>query len=126
MKPVYVIAIIVLIIVILGNISSSFLNNESEELIKLLDQLEEQVSYSDWKKALDINNKFEERWKVSQNRYLILIEHYEIDSINLKFSELKSYIASQDKTQSLARLSALKLLLKHIPKKETIELTNIL
>ncbi|MGE5458328.1 MAG: DUF4363 family protein, partial [Methanococcaceae archaeon] len=65
-------------------------------------------------------------WNHMKDKWALLLDHQEIDNINISLSKMKEYIKGKNKNDSLAEVSTLKLLFIHIPEKEAISLKNIL
>lgn len=126
MKPIFIISIVTAIILICGVMTLYMLNTESERLYESLITVEENIDSQIWEKAEEELDKFHKRWDKISIYWSMLIDHYEIDYIELELSQLSSFIKSEEKVEALARLSALKTLIKHIPDKEAFTLKNIL
>ena len=120
-------AIIFLIIIIIGSLMSiQYISNQSETLQKQLIELEKHIDNEDWSQADTLYKSFKQKWVNIDHKWSMLIDHYEIDYINMDLGELEAYIKTQDKTNALAKISSLQLLVKHIPEKEYPSLKNIL
>jgi hypothetical protein len=102
------------------------LYSESDRLHNSLCTLEDYIISQNWEEAEKTLEKFHKNWDKISRTWAMLVDHYEIDNIELELSQLSSFINSKDKSLSLSRLSALKTLVKHIPKKESFILENIL
>lgn len=126
MKPVFIILIITAAILVSGILTLQMLNSESERLHESLCTVEDYIDSQNWEKAEKALEKFHKKWDEVSRIWAMLIDHYEIDNIELELSQLSSTISSKDKSLSLSKLSALKTLVKHIPEKESFILENIL
>lgn len=126
MKTIISTIIITILILFIGFFNLSFLGNESSEFLDILESLYTKVKKEDWKAASSQYNIINEKWSDSHEKYMILVDHYEIDNINMSFSELKAYIDTKNKSLSLAKILNLKLLIDHITEKEALTLKNIL
>ena len=126
MKPVIYSIIIVLTIVILGTFTIRMLNKESENFHNLLTDLERSIYNNKWEEANNIGKKLEKEWDNYKKVWPMLIDHSEIDNVNMLLAELESYVKSSDKTESLSKIASLKVMIKHIPKKESFIIQNIL
>ena len=100
--------------------------SEAQRLDEDLSTLEETIKNQNWDTASEKLEDFHSRWDKVRSLWSMLIDHYEIDNIELLLSELVSYVDNKDKNESLSRMSSLKTLIKHIPKKESFNLENIL
>jgi hypothetical protein len=120
-------ALIFLIIIIIGSLMSiQYISNQSETLQKQLIELEKHIDTEDWSQADTLYKSFKQKWVNIDHKWSMLIDHYEIDYINMDLGELEAYIKTKDKTNALAKISSLQLLVKHIPEKEYPSLKNIL
>lgn len=126
MKPLIIIASLTLLIVIGGSITLFVLNSESQRLDDSLSTLEEAIENQNWDTAIKELEKFHSNWDKTSALWSMLIDHYELDNIELVLSQLVSYVKNQDKNESLAKTSSLKTLIKHIPEKESFNLKNVL
>jgi hypothetical protein len=126
MKPVLIILITTAAILVSGILTQQMLYSESDRLHNSLCTLEDYIISQNWEEAEKTLEKFHKNWDKISRTWAMLVDHYEIDNIELELSQLSSFINSKDKSLSLSRLSALKTLVKHIPKKESFILENIL
>lgn len=125
LKPLIIIISLTILIVAGGFITIYTLNSEAQRLDEDLSALEESVKNQNWDSASKKLEKFHRKWDKVSSLWSILVDHYEIDNIELLLSELVSYVDNKDKNESLSRMSSLKTLIKHIPKKESFNLENV-
>ncbi|HYF75411.1 MAG TPA: DUF4363 family protein [Candidatus Nitrosocosmicus sp.] len=125
MKPLVIIAILTILLIAGGCLTLYALNSEAERLSDELSSLEEDINNQNWDSATEKLEKFHEKWDRATTLWSMLIDHNEIDSIELVISKLVSYVRTHDKNEALAQLSSLKALIKHIPEKESFNLKNI-
>lgn len=126
MKPLIIIIVITAVIIVGGFLTLYALDSESERLDNKLSSLEQQINNQNWDAAADNFKEFHSKWDKVSTLWSMLIDHYEIDNIELVLSKLDSYIKTQDKTEALSQLSSLKTLVKHIPEKESFNFKNVL
>jgi hypothetical protein len=126
LKPVIIIIILTAILIVGGCITLYTLNSESQKLDGSLDALELDIKNQNWDTASNKLEEFHSKWDKTSSLWSMLIDHYEIDNIELILSQLVSYVETQDTNEALSKLSALKTLIKHIPAKESFNLENIL
>ncbi|MDF2531743.1 MAG: hypothetical protein K0R80_2385 [Clostridia bacterium] len=120
-------AIVFLIAIITGSLMSiHYISNQSEALQKQLVDLEKHIDIEEWNQAAALYKSIKQKWVSIDHKWSMLIDHYEIDYINMDLGELEAYINARDKTNALAKISSLQLLVKHIPEKEYPSLKNIL
>jgi len=126
MKPM-LLAIIFLFVIISGSLFTMYyVNYQSDSLQKQLVELERMIDDENWDKADSKYHKFKENWDKIDHIWSMLIDHNEIDYINMYLGELKANIKVKNKDDALAKISSLQWLVKHIPEKEFPTLKNIL
>lgn len=126
MKPLVYSSIIIIVIIAFGAFTINMLKNEADNLHTVLIELEKNIYAEEWEKAKNIGETIEKQWDKYKKIWPMLIDHFEIDNVNINLAELQAYIISNDKTESLSRLAALKVLIKHIPERESFIIQNIL
>jgi hypothetical protein len=120
-------ALFFLILIIAGSLMTIYyINHQSDALQNQLVELERQVDRENWDIANSRYNDFKENWDKVDHIWSILIDHYEIDNINMNLGELEAFIKTMNKEDALAKISSLQWLVKHIPEKEFPTLKNIL
>lgn len=125
MKPLIIIAVLTVLLVAGGYLTLYALNCESQRLNDSLSILEKDIENQNWDAAEKKLKEFHGRWDKISSFWAMLIDHYEIDNIELVLSHLISYVKSQDKNEALSEMSSLKTLIKHIPEKESFNLQNV-
>lgn len=118
--------IIVILIIAVGILTIEMLKRESESLHSLFTEIENSIYFDEWEKAKHIVKETQNQWDKYKKIWPMLIDHLEIDNVTVRLSELQAYVLNQDKTESLSKLAALKVLIKHIPEKESFIIQNIL
>lgn len=126
MKPLIYSLIIIIIIISFGIFTINMLKSEAENLHAFLIEIESNIYADEWEKAKNTVKTTQKQWDKYKKIWPMLIDHFEIDNVNINFAELQAYILSSDKTESLSRLAALKVLIKHIPERESFIIQNIL
>ena len=125
MRPLIIIIVLTLLIIAGGCLTLHVLNSESQRLSSSLDELEQDIEKQNWDEASEKLKEFHEKWDKVSTLWSMLIDHYEIDNIELVLSQLISYAENKDKSEALSQMSSLKTLIKHIPAKESFSLKNI-
>lgn len=126
MKPLLYTAILTMAIIGTGIFAINMLKNDAEVLYNFVLEMESDIMAEKWEDAGEKGDKLHTQWEKYKKIWPMLIDHLEIDNINIQLSELESFLMSRDKTQALSKLSILKLLVKHIPEKESFTLQNVL
>ncbi|KHO60997.1 protein of unknown function (DUF4363) [Thermoanaerobacter sp. YS13] len=117
---------IVIFVLFLDIISFKYLDKTSENLNKMLTAVQQNIEKEHWEEAKKNIEKAEKEWKKIDKKWAILIEHREIDEIEINMEKLKSYVETKNKDLSMAQLKAIKMLIRHIPQNEKPILENIL
>jgi predicted PurR-regulated permease PerM len=125
MKPLIIIVFFVILIVGGGMLTLHALNSESQRLDASLSSLEEDIRNQNWDSALEKLDEFHSKWDKISSLWSMLVDHYEIDNIELLLSQLASFVKNKNKNDALSCVSSLKTLIKHIPDKESLSLKNI-
>lgn len=127
MKHVVPLIVMIIILIIFVDIASyKYLYTSSNSMEEKLHVIEKDIKNGNWKSAETYVNDLEKTWGKVSSKWAILIEHREIDDIDMSLSKLKSFIDSKNKDLSLAELKTLKELYNHIPSNEKLTLENIL
>ncbi|KUO74930.1 MAG: hypothetical protein APF77_17855 [Clostridia bacterium BRH_c25] len=125
MKPLIVIAVLTILLIAGGCLTLYVLDSESQRLSNSLSELEEDIEKQNWDAASKKLEEFHNKWDKVSKLWSMLIDHYEIDNIELVLSRLASYVKTQDKNEALSQMSSLKTLIKHIPAKEAFNFKNV-
>lgn len=90
-----------------------------------LETVERSITDQKWKMAGDELNNAQLRWGKDKNLWTILLNHQDIDNINISIKRLDSYIQAQDYSQSLGELAALKHQVNQILESSKLNWKNI-
>ncbi|HWQ71722.1 MAG TPA: DUF4363 family protein [Desulfitobacteriaceae bacterium] len=119
--------IIIFILIISGSAASyNYINSTSRNLVAQLENAEKAIQDQQWTLAREQLEQTENNWDKTKYWWTILLNHHEIDNIELSSQRLKQYLINQDKTLSLAEISALEMLFEHIADTEAVNIENIL
>lgn len=66
-----------------------------------------------------------ESWPKTEKKWSVLLDHSDIDAISTSIFRLSIYLEAKNTTLALAETASLKQLLKTIPHREVLSLTNI-
>ncbi|QSZ26892.1 DUF4363 family protein [Aceticella autotrophica] len=120
------ITIIVALIILIDIAAYNYLNTTSQNFNNTIIKIEKDVNNGKWDSAKNKIEKLDKTWNKINSKWAILIEHNEIDEIDITLAKLKSYIYTNNKNFSLAELKTLNEKFKHIPVSEKLILENIL
>lgn len=119
--------IIILFLIISGSVTSyNYISSTSRNLVSQLENAEKAIQNQNWTLAQEQLEQTQTNWHRTKYWWTILLNHHEIDNIELSSQRLKQYIIAQDKTLSLAEISALEMLFEHIADTEAVNIENVL
>ena len=122
--------LLVLLILFASIISFSFWTNHhlqasAGELLQSIEQIEEGLQNNHWEQAMAGTGQLEETWGKKADWWPIVLDHQEIDNIEFSMAKTREYISTKNDSLSRGQLSELKLMIKHIPEKESLKIKNI-
>jgi len=117
--------IITVIIFIFAFYSVSVLAQTTEEMTTILEEVEQAVLEHDWELAEVSLDEFKKQWDKKHFVWSLLIEHSEIDNIDISICHIRSYMKLQDLTETYVEIKALFKYLKHIPEMERLTIQNL-
>jgi hypothetical protein len=125
MKSILIIIITLGLILWAGYYTISEVSGTSEVLLNHCSRIKADVLSDDWEKARDGLKGFGDFWDNAKPVWTILIDHKEIDNIDMALAKIEQYIETREKGLALGELSSLELLIRHIPDKEKVSLENV-
>lgn len=125
MRNVVIALSILVIMIITMSFSIKYLNKASQDLGKLIDEIEQNIIDDNWDKAYKTSIEFTNKWEDYSEKIKLFTNHQEIDSIEMESRKLPQYIKEETKDESLASVHVLKFLLNHIAELEKVEIMNI-
>lgn len=125
-KTVTVVVSLVLVIIISGVLTLYYLNRSCEKLEKAVDSAGLLIQTKQWDSAEKFLDAFATDWDRTKFGWAILLDHFEIDNIDNSYIKTRKYVECKDYPSALAELESLKAYIKHIPKKESFSLENIM
>ena len=125
MKSVLIIVITLCIILGAGYYTITEVTKTADILISKSGVIKTDIENENWDRALSGLMKFKSFWNDVKSLWTILINHTEIDSIDMALARIEQYILTREKGLALGEMSLLELMIKHIPEKERLTLENI-
>lgn len=126
MRALIIIASVIVVLFVGSMLTSNYLTDSSSSINNDLQVLDRQVRTGNWNEARDQFSEVKNKWDGIKDGWAMLLDHQEIDNIDLSFSRMEEYVKVSQAADSLAEISSLKLLFEHIPEKESFSLKNIL
>lgn len=107
-------------------ISHDYIQRTTHSLVAQLGTVEQSISVQNWQNAQRELDRTSGRWDKNKTWWTILLNHEEIDTIDLGMKRLEKYMTAEDKSLSLGEVSALMLLFDHIADSDQLTIRNIL
>jgi len=126
MKALIIVISIILVIVIGWFFIYESVGNSTEDFILMLTEVATSIEDSDWERAKNQFIEAREKWIKLRNMWTILLDHHEIDNIDLSMARANKFVESQNTSLSLGEIEVLKELFKIVKENEALTLTNIL
>lgn len=126
MRLLVVTLIVTLIICIFSVYSVTFLDQTATEMVTLLNRAEKAIFENNWEMVENNIKDFSKKWEKQHAIWAILIEHSEIDNIDIRLAYLESYIKTKSIPETLGEINALLKYLEHIPGIEKLTIQNLL
>jgi len=118
---------IILVLLLGGSFTSyQYIETSTLALSAPLQAVEQSISTQKWEIAQKELDTAQQRWDKNKDWWTVLLDHQEIDTIDISIKRLETYIEVQDVSLSLGEVSALKLLIDHIFDSEKLNFQNIL
>lgn len=126
MRSVIISIVIFIVILLLVFLSMFYVSHQSRETSEILEQLKTSVENGDWESANVQNEALKAKWEGDKGILAFLFDHFELDTIQISFSRLDEYINCKDTLTSLSEISVVKMLIEHLPKRDSLTLDNLL
>ncbi len=120
------IMIILILIIGAGFWINHELQNSTRDLTRQIDRVEVLVKENRWEAAVEQTEVLDKVWQKEAKWWPVFLEHQEMDNIEFSMAKFKEYVASKNNSLARGQLSEIKLMIEHIPRKEEINLKNIL
>lgn len=121
------ITIISIFIILVGGSFASYryVETRTQTMGTLLESVEDSIIVQKWEGAQADLNIAQQNWKADDTWWSIILDHQEIDNININMKRLEKFIGLQDVSQSLGEVTTLELLFEHIFDTELLNFKNI-
>lgn len=124
-KIVSSIILLTAIIILVSIYTQRTLSRDSLRMEQSIDEIENSVKSEKWAQAETGIGTIKTIWKDVKGTWSALIDHQEIDNIDVTLSRLQMLVQAQEKPSSLSEAAALKKYIGHIPAKEKLGLENL-
>ncbi|MGB9791987.1 MAG: DUF4363 family protein [Thermacetogeniaceae bacterium] len=116
---------IVLIIAVSGILSQRYLDETADGLSASLRQVGKALASENWEQCDRAFSSFERSWRVVRRNWGLVVDHMEIDNVDMRIARLKVFIKEREADEALAEYSEAMLLLEHIPERERLTWRNL-
>lgn len=119
--------IIIIALVLLGGSLASYqyVETTTQKMGILLKSVDDSITLQKWQGAQEELSTAQQNWDKNITWWSIILDHQEIDNININLKRLEKYIGVHDVSQSLGEVTTLRLLFEHIFDTELFTLKNI-
>ncbi|KAB3534090.1 DUF4363 family protein [Alkaliphilus pronyensis] len=126
MKTVYT-TLTILIVFFIGAIYFlQYVEYSCNEILTHIERLDECILNEDWDKTHSNIEALKKEWRQKKRVWEILLEHYDIDTIDVAISKIEKFADINNKDLALGELVKLKFYIKHIEDKEAFSIANLL
>ena len=106
-------------------ITQWILNRDSLQLEQSIEAIEQSAKIEDWDQAEICVENVNTLWSDVKGTWSSLIDHQEIDNIDVTLSRLEVLVQVKDVSSSLSEAAALRKYIGHIPAKEKLDFENL-
>lgn len=123
----FIISVIIGIFVVLGSMYYTYsIEKVSKELIEDNKKLVLLLKEEDFKGASKLAGDMADYLDKEKIKLAIIMDHSELDKIEMGIAELEGYIEGEIKTDALAKCSMIDVMVRHMPKNYKVKLENVL
>lgn len=126
MRTLFILTLILAVFLGLSTWGYFHINSTSRDLTGHIDKSEQAVIAKDWPSANQQIEAMSSGWKKTKSVWAVLVDHQEMDKIDMTLARVKQVLKTKDPVESRAGLAELRMFIRHIPEKEALTLHNIL
>lgn len=124
MKDWSVVIIILLLVFVPGYYSEIYLEKSGEEIVKMLENVENDVKHGNMEDLMKVK-EIKEKWEKEQELWNILSNHQNTDDIQKNIEIMLANYQNKEADDVLANIAEIRFILEDVPKGEKIRLVNI-
>jgi hypothetical protein len=117
--------ILTALIISSGIYSHKLLSDDSVKLVKAIDEIIQSSDSGNWERSADEMRRMDSDWRKIKHTWSSLIDHQEIDNIDITLSRLQILIEIRDTSSLMPEAAALRRIISHIPEKESLSIDNL-
>ncbi|KLU60438.1 hypothetical protein CEB3_c32890 [Peptococcaceae bacterium CEB3] len=126
MRNLKIVAVVLILLLGASFLSFSYISRSAGTLTAQLDRVERSVQDGKWQEAGNELKTAQASWEKTKYWWTILLNHQEIDNIDISMSRVQKYIETKGAVLSLGELSTLRMLVDHVSDNEAFNVRNIL
>lgn len=126
MKYLVIAAFISVLLIGTGFYTNHYVTDSSGSLLKQANSMEQSVRDGNWQEAKNQFDRLNASWVKINYVWTIILDHQELDSINQSMVRTEQFLDTRYKPGFMAEAAQLKMFFQHIPKKDALNLQNIL
>ena len=107
-RMIVLMAALTAMIIISGLYSQRLLRNDSEKLEKNIETMQNSIRSNEWENASDALQRISSDWKKIKKTWSALIDHEEIDNMDMTLSKLEALLEMKDASSALSRAAVSK------------------
>lgn len=113
------------LIIALGLFTQQLLYKDSVRLGDAIEKMQNNAKAGKWDQAVSDLNQIIRDWEEIKKYWSSLIDHQEIDNIDVTLSKLMPLLEEKDIASALSEAATLSKFIKHIPEREKLSLDNL-
>lgn len=125
MRSLFISTLIVAILIISWMVMYNFIVQSVEDINSVIANMENTISNDNWDSTLGLYNTVNEKWENTRKVLMLILDHEEMEKINLALERTEGYISAKNKSLTLGEVAALKYFFSHVKEKESLSLKNI-
>ncbi|MGE5417961.1 MAG: DUF4363 family protein [Acidobacteriota bacterium] len=119
--------LVALALVVAGGVwTNRSLDTSAQEISQQIDHVSSAIKSDKWDKAQQSAERLESTWGQKSKWWPVFLDHEEMDNIQFAMARTRQYVANRNYPLSMGQLAELRVMIKHIPRKEALTWENIL
>lgn len=115
---------VVIVITVSGITAQRYLDRSSAELAEHLEKVGRALDEENWEEGHQAFIAFEKRWDKTRLKWALFTDHLELDNLEMKLARLREHLHTGDRESGRADYGEALMLLKHIPERMRLTLSN--
>lgn len=124
-KEVIIVIVILVLIVILNIVTQKYTNVKMTELTDMLSEVKELLVAESLEEAKNEMEKVQEEWDRVKEKFVIYLEHNELEKVEMYIVETKSHIETDEISMAIQSVDTCTFVIDHIKEKYEFSLKNI-